>query len=228
MREMKEQEVVLQVGAERVRAHAALPDRPRGGMLLIHEWWGLNDWIKEQARRFAQENYLTLAVDLYRGKVATDPEVAHELSRALPEDRAMRDLRAGVDWLTKRPELRGKKVGVIGWCMGGGLALSLALQEPRLSACVIYYGRLLTDEANLRALRCPVLGIFGDQDRGIPVESVRQFEATLKKLGAPVEIHLFQGAGHAFANPNNRRGYNARAADEAWRFTLRFLQKWVG
>ncbi len=228
MRDIKEQEISLQVGSERVRAYAAFPARPRGGMLLIHEWWGLNDWIREQARRFAQENYLALAVDLYRGKVATEPEMAHELSRALPEDRAMRDLKAGVDWLTQRSELRGKKVGVIGWCMGGGLALSLALQEPRLSACVIYYGRLLTDEANLRNLRCPVLGIFGDQDRGIPVESVRQFEATLKKLGKQVEIHLFQGAGHAFANLNNRRGYNARAADEAWRLTLRFLQRWMG
>ncbi len=223
MQTIKQQEVMLQVSGERARAYAAIPAQPRGGMLLVHEWWGLNDWIKEQANRLAQNGYLALAVDLYRGKVATDPETAHELSRALPEDRAMRDLKAGVDWLLRRSELRGKKVGVIGWCMGGGLALSLALQEPRLSACVIYYGRLLTDEATLRNLHCPVLGIFGDQDRGIPVESVRQFEATLKRLGKRVEIHIFQGAGHAFANPNNRRGYNPQAAAHAWRLTLRFL-----
>ncbi len=223
MQTIKQQEVALLVGGERVRAYAAIPAQPRGGMLLVHEWWGLNDWIKEQANRLAQNGYLALAVDLYRGKVATDPETAHELSRALPEDRAMRDLKAGIDWLLRRSELRGKKVGVIGWCMGGGLALSLALQEPRLSACIIYYGRLLTDEATLRHLRCPVLGIFGDQDRGIPIESVRQFETTLKRLGKRVEVHIFQGAGHAFANPNNRRGYNPQAAAQAWRLTLRFL-----
>jgi carboxymethylenebutenolidase len=221
---IKKQEIALRVQGETVRAYLAQPASPRAGMLLIHEWWGLNDWIREQADRFAQNGYLALAVDLYRGKVATDVETAHELSRALPEDRALRDLKAGVDWLQREPALRGKKLGVIGWCMGGGFALSLAVQEPRLSACVIYYGRLLTDESTLRRLRCALLGIFGDQDRGIPVESVRQFETTLKRLGKTVEVHIFQGAGHAFANQNNPRSYNAKAADEAWRITLRFLE----
>ncbi len=194
-------------------------------MLLIHEWWGLNDWVKQQADRFAQNGILALAVDLYRGQVTQDPAVAHELSRGLPEDRALRDLQAGVLALERHPLLKGRRFGVIGWCMGGGYALSLALRETRLSACVIYYGRLLTDEALLRKLRCPVLGIFGDRDRGIPVESVRAFERTLRKLGKQVEIHIFENAGHAFANPNNRQGYNPQAERRAWELTLDFLKR---
>jgi carboxymethylenebutenolidase len=197
-------------------------------MVVIHEWWGLNDWVKGQADALAQQGYVSLAVNLYRGKVATEPMEAHELSRALPEDRAQRDLKAGFEYLRLLPQTRGKRLGVIGWCMGGGWSLTLAVNEPRLAACVIYYGRLLTEEAALRRITCPVLGVFGDNDRGIPVELVRAFESAMKRLGKRVEVHIFSGAGHAFANPNNRQGYNQQAAEKAWQITLRFLRQTLG
>lgn len=217
-------------GGESVSAHFASPvgRAATPGIVVIHEWWGLNDWVKQQTEALAAEGYAALAVDLYRGKVTADPMEAHELSRALPEDRALRDLKSGFEYLRRLPQTRGKKIGVIGWCMGGSWSLSLAIQESRLSACVIYYGRLLTDEAMLKRISCPVLGIFGDNDRGIPVELVRAFESQMKKLGKSVEVHIFPGAGHAFANPNNQRGYNRQAAERAWQITVRFLKRTLG
>jgi carboxymethylenebutenolidase len=213
-----------------VRAYLASPRRREAapGVLVIHEWWGLNDWVKQQADALAKEGYVALAVDLYRGKVASEVMEAHELSRGLPEDRALRDLKAGFQYLRRLPQTRGKRVGVIGWCMGGGWALTLALNEPQLGACVIYYGRLLTDEAALKRIACPVLGIFGDRDRGIPVELVRAFETEMRRLRKRVEIHIFPNAGHAFANPNNQQGYHREAAEKAWQITLQFLQRTLG
>lgn len=228
--EIETRSVRFKSGGDTVQAYLAIP-RAKGalpGMLVIHEWWGLNDWVKAQADALAKQGYVALAVDLYRGKVATEVMEAHELSRALPEDRALRDLKAGFEYLRRLPQTRGKRLGVIGWCMGGGWCLTLGVSEPRLSACVIYYGRLLTDEAVLKRIPCPVLGIFGDRDRGIPVEMVRAFESELKRLGKRVQIHIFSGAGHAFANPNNERGYNAEAAQKAWQMTLDFLKRTLG
>ncbi|MCS6831606.1 MAG: dienelactone hydrolase family protein [Armatimonadota bacterium] len=222
--------VVFSSGKDTVQSYLALPEQKGSfpGLVVIHEWWGLNDWVKGQSDALAKQGYVALAVDLYRGRATADPMEAHELSRALPEDRALRDLKAGFDYLRRLPQTRGKKLGVVGWCMGGSWALTLALHEPRLSACVIYYGRLLTDQSALKRITCPILGIFGDSDRGIPVEMVRAFESELKRLHKRVEIHIFAGAGHAFANPNNQRGYNRQAAERAWQITLNFLQRTLG
>lgn len=228
--EIDTRSVTYKSGSETIQAYLASP-RSKGtfpGVVVIHEWWGLNDWIKGQADALAKQGYVVLAVDLYRGKVAKEVMEAHELSRALPEDRALRDLKASFAYLRGLPQTRGKRIGVIGWCMGGGWSLTLAMSEPRLSACVIYYGRLLTDEAALKRIPCPVLGIFGDRDRGIPVEMVRAFESELKRLGKRVEVHVFPNVGHAFANPNNRQGYNAEAAQRAWQITLDFLKRTLG
>ncbi len=222
--------VSIKSGSATVGAYLAVP-KARGtfpGIVVIHEWWGLNQWVKEQADALAKEGHAALAVDLYRGKVATEVMEAHELSRALPEDRALQDLKAAFRYLRGLSQTRGKRIGVVGWCMGGSWSLTLAINEPRLSACVIYYGRLLTDESALKRIACPVLGIFGDRDRGIPVDLVRTFESEMKRLGKRVEVHVFAGAGHAFANPNNQQGYNANAAQKAWQITLQFLRRTLG
>jgi carboxymethylenebutenolidase len=222
--------VKIKSGDESINAYLAVPEKKgkHPAIIVIHEWWGMNDWVAEQADLLSKAGYVALAVDLYRGKVATEPEMAHELSRALPEDRALRDLKAAFEYLRKHTSVHANKIGSIGWCMGGGLSLNLAVNEPRLKACVIYYGRLMTDENMLKRLNCPVLGNFGDQDRGIPVADVRAFEEKLKKLGKKVEIHIFAGAGHAFANRNNTRGYHADAAKKAWDFTIKFLTRSLG
>jgi carboxymethylenebutenolidase len=205
-------------GAETVSGYLATPEGSgrKPAIVVIQEWWGLNDFPKGKADAFASQGYVALAVDLYRGKVATDSETAHELARGLPEDRAIRDLKAAVAYLRSRPDVDPKRVASIGWCMGGGYSLALALAEPTLSGAVVYYGRLVTDEAAIRGLQVPLLGNFGGEDRGIPPASVRAFEAEAKKDGKSVDFKIYPGAGHAFASsrdPSVFRPADARDAD---------------
>ena len=167
---------------------------------MIHEWWGLNDWVKGQASKLSGEGYVTLAVDLYRGKVATTPEEAHEIMRGVPEDRAKRDLHAAFEFLASQPNVKRDRIGAIGWCMGGGYSLDVALQEPALAADVINYGHLATDPDALKKIHSPILGIFGALDKGIPPADVRKFGEQLDKLGKKIEIKIYDDAGHAFEN----------------------------
>jgi len=185
-------------------------------LIVIQEWWGVNDWVRQQADRFAGQGYVALAVDLYRGRVATTMEEAHELSRGLPEDRAVADLKAAVDYLSSRPDVDPKRIGVIGWCLGGGYALALTTNDPRVSASVINYGRLVTDPATIARINAQVLGNFGGEDRGIPPADVKAFDQALKAAGKSSDIKIYEGAGHAFMNPNNKEGYKADAAADAW------------
>ena len=219
--------VTYKSGNETVNAVLFTPDGngPFPALVVIHEWWGLNDWVKEQAQKLAGQGYETLAIDLYRGKVATTPEEAHEIMRGVPEDRANRDLLAAYDYLASQSNVNKNKIGAIGWCMGGGYALDLALAQPKLAVAVINYGHLATDDAQLKKINAKILGIFGGQDRGIPPDSVRTFEQQLKKLGKSIEIKIYPDAGHAFENPNNKDGYRAEDAQDAWKLTLDFLSK---
>ena len=196
---------------------------PFPALVVIHEWWGLNDWVKEQSSKLADQGYVTLALDLYRGKVATTPELAHEIMRGVPEDRAKRDLHAAVEFLKSQPNVKKDRIGSIGWCMGGGYSLDVALQEPDLAATVINYGHLATDAEALKKINAPILGSFGGQDQGIPPEDVHKFEATMKQLGKKIEIKIYDDAGHAFENPNNKEGYRAEDAADAWKRTVNFL-----
>lgn len=212
-------------GSETVSAMVYAPpgNGPHPALIVIHEWWGLNDWVKEQASKLSDQGYLTLAIDLYRGKVAKTSDEAHELSRGLPEDRAKRDLEAAVTYLKSRKDVDPKRIGSIGWCMGGGHSLSLALMEPTLAASVVNYGHLATDENDLKRVNAAVLGIFGGQDRGIPVEDVKKFEREMKQLGKKIEVVIYPDAGHAFQNPNNKTGYRAQDAADSWKRTVSFL-----
>jgi carboxymethylenebutenolidase len=192
-------------------------------LIVIHEWWGLNDWVKEQASKLADQGYVALAIDLYRGKVATTPSEAHEIMRGVPDDRAARDLKAAFDYLAAEPNIDKSHIGSIGWCMGGGYSLQMALLEPTLKADVINYGHLATEPENLKKINAAVLGIFGGQDRGIPPDDVKKFESQLKSLGKNVDIHIYPDAGHAFENPNNKEGYRAADAQDAWNKTIAWL-----
>jgi carboxymethylenebutenolidase len=192
-------------------------------LIVVHEYWGLNDWVKEQASKLADEGYEALAIDLYRGKVATTPDEAHELIRGVPDDRAKRDLHAAFEFLQSQPTVKKNRIGAIGWCMGGGYALDVALQEPTLAANVINYGHLATDPDALKKINAPILGLFGGQDRGITPDDVHKFEAAMKQLGKKVEIKIYDDAGHAFENPNNKEGYRAADAADAWKRTVNFL-----
>lgn len=209
------------------QGYAARPkDEPKGGVIVIHEWWGLNDNIREMARRLAAEGYLALAVDVYDGRSATEPGEARELVSAAMSapERTDENLRAAYAWL----EARGvPAIGSIGWCFGGGLSLQAALLHPdSLDAAVIYYGHVTTDRDELASLEMPILGIFGAEDQAIPLDDVREFEATLKDLGKSADVVVYPGAGHAFANPSGTN-YEAEAAADAWTRTLEFFDRYL-
>jgi carboxymethylenebutenolidase len=214
-------------GDETVQGYLAVPQGagPFPAVVVIHEWWGLDDWIRQNTERLADQGYVALAVDLYRGRVTADPEEAHELMRGVPDDRATRDLRAAVAHLKSRSDVIPQKIGAIGWCMGGGYALTMALNIPDLAACVVNYGRLVSEKTSIAQIGCPVLGIFGEEDRGIPVMSVRAFERICAEAGKSVQIVVYPGAGHAFMNENNTRGYHAEATRDAWDRIMTFLAK---
>jgi carboxymethylenebutenolidase len=184
-------------------------------IIVIHEWWGLNEWVMQQSDRFAKQGYVTLAVDLYRGRVTSDPNVAHELMRGLPEDRAVNDLQAAFAYLATRSDVDVKRIGSIGWCMGGGYSLALAIAEPRLAAIVMNYGRLVTAPASIAKINAPLLGNFGGKDQGIPVADVNVFRDALKAAGKSVDIKVYPDSGHGFMNPNNSAGYVAADTADA-------------
>ena len=221
-------DVTYQSGAETVHGVLYTPSSGSGpfpALVVIHEWWGLNDWVKQQAEKYADQGYVTLAIDLYRGKVATTPDEAHELMRGVPDDRSQRDLLAASNYLRSLPNVNTKRVGAIGWCMGGGLALDLAVADPKLKVAVINYGHLASDKATLRKIRADILGIFGGQDRGITEPDIRKFETEMESLGKKVEIHIYPDAGHGFENPNNKQGYRADDTANVEKLTAEFLSK---
>lgn len=225
-----ERTVSFKSGDETVNGFLVTPDGkgPFPAVLVIHEWWGLDDWVKGQARALAKEGYVALAVDLYRGKVTSKQEEAHQLMMGTPRDRALRDLKAAFAYLQGRPDVRKDRIGVIGWCMGGMYSLALATEEARLAAVVAYYGAPPADAAAVAKISAPVLGNYGAEDKGPSPEQVKAFEAGLKKSGKTVDIKIYPGAGHAFANPNNPwGGYRETAAKDAWSRTVAFFAKYL-
>ncbi len=194
------------------------------GVVMIHEWWGLNDNIKDMARLLANEGYVVLAVDLY-GTVAEDSAKARELSSAAREnpEAAVKNMKDAVAYLKK---LGAYKIGSMGWCFGGGMSLQLALAEE-MDATVVYYGNVISDKEQLSHITWPVLGIFGAEDTGIPVESVRAFETVLTELKIENNIQVYPGVGHAFANPSGARYAPAETVD-AWEKTVAVLNKHLG
>ena len=214
-------------GTETVSGFLAMPEKPGRypALVVVHEWWGLTDWVKEQAQKLAEQGYIALAVDLYKGQVTTDPEVAHELMRGLPQDRAVSDLKAGFAYLATRKDVDHDHIGSIGWCMGGGYALQLAIHEPHLAACVVNYGALPTDPNDIQQILAPVLGSFGANDRGITPTDVQGFEKTMRGMNRRIDVKIYDGAGHGFENSTNTAGYRPDAAADAWARTLAFLGK---
>lgn len=222
--------VYATVDGVEVTGYLARPeDAAEGGpaVIVIQEWWGLNDNIRSMARQLAGEGYTALAVDLYGGEVAEDRDTARSLMMAAMENRtaAEDNLRQAHAFLDAQG---ATKIGSIGWCFGGGWSLNTALMMgEELDAAVIYYGRVVTEAEQLEALATPVLGIFGAEDEGIPLDSVEAFRAASEGLGKDVTVHIYEGADHAFANPSGGR-YQAEAAEDAWAKTLTFFAQHLG
>jgi carboxymethylenebutenolidase len=199
------------------KAYLSLPagaKAPLPGVVVIQEWWGLNGHIRHWTDRLAADGYAALAVDLYGGKVATTPEQAMALMKAVDDARAREILGAAHRFLAEDPRVKASKRGVIGWCFGGGWSLQHAIMQPDLEAAVIYYGRLETDPKVLATIEAPVMGVFGDQDEGIPPAAVEEFANAMKVAGESLALHRYD-APHAFANPSSAN-YDAKAAEDAW------------
>lgn len=214
-----------EVGDQLVYGYFAAPSdvfEPLPAIIVIHEWWGLNDNVRAMADRLAGEGYMVLAVDLYGGKTADSPADARALMLEVVEDPGLanENIRAAYEFLTVAGAPR---IGSLGWCFGGGWSLNTAQLFPdELDAAVIYYGQVTGDEDRLRPISAPILGLFGADDTGITVESVEVFRASLERLRKEHDIHIYPGVGHAFANPTGTN-YNAEAATDAWARTLEFL-----
>lgn len=210
------------------RAYLSLPAKakpPLPAVVVIHEWWGLNQHIEHWSDRLAADGYAALAVDLYGGKIATTPDQAMKLMKAVDATRARTTLVAAYHFLKTDPRVKAARVGSIGWCFGGGWSLQLALAEPKLDADVIYYGHVPTDPEKLTPLHAPVLAFFGNKDKSIPPAHVDAFEHALSKLHITHTV-LRYDAQHAFANPSGAR-YNEKAAADAWKHVRAFLDKYL-
>lgn len=196
-------------------------------VIMIHEWFGLNEHIKSQADLLANEGYAVLAVDLYRGEVATDSDRARELASSVRSNSAsaIDNLQSAVSYLKSLEIVDDSKVASLGWCFGGDWSLQLALNssENPLAATIVYYGRPVTDTASLSSISWPILGIFGDQDQAITVESVKQFASALNASSITNEIYLYENVGHAFANPSGDN-YASKETADAWQKTIGFLR----
>jgi carboxymethylenebutenolidase len=190
------------------------------GVIMIHEWWGLNDNIKEMADKLASHGYVVLAVDLYDGKVATTSDQARQLISAYDLDRGIENMNSATSLLND--EYSTNKIGSVGWCFGGGQSLNLAVANDDMDATVIYYGSLVTDTETLSSIQWPVLGIFAGLDKGIPVDTVTEFESSLNELNIENSIYVYDNVDHAFANPSGER-YAPDESKDAWNQTISFF-----
>jgi len=219
-----EQELDLYVDSTIVEGGFLAKPKQQGtypGIIMVHEWWGLNDNIKYMAKLLAKEGYIVFAVDLYDGQVAADSTTAGKLAGNVRNDpqQAILTLKKSVEYL--RTKENTPKVASLGWCFGGGQSLQLALNE-KLDATVIYYGQLINDKEQLKKIEWPILGIFGEKDTSIPVSTVEEFRSALNELKIEHDIKIFPGVGHAFANPSGSN-YAKNETFLAWSLTLSFL-----
>lgn len=195
---------------------------PFPAVVVIQEWWGLDDHIKDLTRRFARENFVALAPDLYHGQVASEPDEARKLVMELDMPAAVKEIQRAIGFLQTQEAVGGDKVGIVGYCMGGGLVLQTALVSSEVGAAVVYYGQPLSPDRSAE-VKAPILGFYGAEDGSIPVANVEAMRQAFDQAGLENEIHIYEGAGHAFFN-DTRPSYNADAATDAWPRTLAWFR----
>jgi carboxymethylenebutenolidase len=200
-------------------------------VVMIHEWWGLNKNIKDMANLLARQGFVVLAADLYNGQVANTTKRAMDLVQTVRNNQSnsINNLQSAVKYLSSLPNVDSSKIVSLGWCFGGGQSLQLALnsKEHTLAATILYYGTpLVTDKSSLSNIKWPLLGIFGNKDQSIPLDEINQFRTSLNQSGVTNEVLIYNGVGHAFANPSGDN-YAPKETEDAWEKTLSFLKKYV-
>jgi carboxymethylenebutenolidase len=217
--------VQFDANGKQTSGYLAAPEGGGPGVVVIQEWWGLVPHIKHVADRFAAEGFVALAPDLYHGESTKSPDQAGKLMMSLRIDETEKDLRGAIRYLLDRPEVAGRKVGSVGFCMGGALSLFAASRNPEVGACVVFYGGHPNVQPDLPHLQAPVLGLYGGKDTFVTPDSVHELERQLKALGKRAEMHIYPGAGHAFFNDERPEVYNEAAAKDAWRRTIEFFRR---
>ncbi len=208
--------------------YLAVPASGSGpGVIVLQEWWGLVDHIKEVADRFAADGFVALAPDMYHGESATSPDDAGKLMMALDIGRVEKDLRGAIDSLLVRDEVTSARVGTVGFCMGGQLSLYAACENAAVGACVVFYGIHPNVKPNLATLEAPVLGFCAERDDFVPPAAARQLEADLKAAGKTADITIFAGADHAFFNDTRAEVYDKAHAATCWSRILAFYREHV-
>lgn len=200
---------------------------PFPAVVVLQEWWGLDAHIMDVTNRFAEQGFVALAPDLYNGVVATEPDEARKLVMELDMAEAVREIQQGIGYLLDHEGVSGEQVGIVGFCMGGGLSLQTALADDRLGATIAFYGRPLAPE-EAAGVSSPVLGLYGGQDQGIPVDAVEAMGTGLEDAGVEHEIHIYTDAQHAFFNDTRASSYHAEAAADAWEKSLAWFNQYLG
>jgi carboxymethylenebutenolidase len=210
------------------QGYLALPEGqgPHRAVVVIQEWWGLDEHIEDVSRRFASEGYIALAPDLYHGAVASEPDDARRLVMDLQLPEATKEMAGAAAYLAGRADVAAKKVGVIGFCMGGSLALLLAANSPYIGAVASFYGGRQIAADELGQITAPVLAIFGGADQSIPAERHAALDSTFNDMGLPHAIYVYPGAPHAFFN-DTRHTYRPEASRDAWARTLAWFDSYL-
>jgi len=223
------QEIEFSSNGESTRGYLAVPASGRGpGVIVIQEWWGLVPHIHDVCDRFAREGFVALAPDLYRGDSTQDPDEAGRLMMGLEIPRAARDLDGAVQALLSQDAVDGARLGAVGFCMGGQLALYAATRNPRIAAVADFYGVHPNVTLDLSGLEAAVLGIFAENDGFVTPDAARKLESDLKGAGVRTSFHIFPGVDHAFFNDTRPDVYDAEAAARAWAETLAFFRAELG
>ena len=209
--------------------YLAIPEKGSGpGVIVIQEWWGLVDHIKDVCERFAGEGFVALAPDLYHGKTTKSPDEAGKLMMSMRIDEAEKDISGAMEYLLDHEATTGDKAGVVGFCMGGALALYTATKNAKVGACVVFYGGHPNVKPDLPKLESPVLSISGDKDKSVTPEVVHKLEQQVKSLGKKIDVIIYPGADHAFFNDTRPTVYVPEAAEDAWQRTIDFFRKHLG
>jgi carboxymethylenebutenolidase len=220
------EKVEFPVNGGSIEGYESVPEPGRGpGVIVLQEWWGLVDHIKDVCDRFAAAGFVAVAPDLYHGKTTKSPDEAGKLMMALRIDEVEKELQGAVAYLLKHDGVTSKKIGVVGFCMGGALALYAATKNANVGGAVVFYGGHPNVKPDLPNLHAPVLGLYAEKDGFVTPELVHELESKLKELGKEIEAHIYPGADHAFFNDSRPEVYDAEAAADAWRRTVEFLNQ---
>ncbi len=196
-------------------------------VVVVQEWWGLDDHIKSVVERFAHQGYAAVAPDLYRGKVAKEPSDAQRLVMSVQMPQALNDIQGAINYLIAQPFVQPKQAGVIGFCFGGGLAMMMSYKGQNVAAVATLYGAGVDPtDADLQNISAPVIGFYGGKDTSVPAPRIAHWYSTLAQLGKPAESHTYPDAMHAFFN-DTRPSYNKAAADDAWTRVLAWFKMYV-